>query len=204
MAERLCALADPSFASFQRKLIPTVDPESVLGVRTPALRALAKELEGSEEAEAFLEKLPHALFEENQLHAFLLSREKEYAPCRDRVEVFLPYVDNWATCDQMNPAAFRKHPELIKNDALCWIGSERTYTVRFGVLLLMRHGLDGLYSPSIPEAVAGIRTDEYYVKMMIAWFFATALAKRYEEILPYIREKRLAPWILRKAVQKAL
>ncbi len=201
---RLQALREEPFAAFQRKLIPTAPPETIIGVRTPALRALARELAGTAEAEAFLGRLPHAFFDENQLHAFLLGREKDFDRCAARVDAFLPFVDNWATCDQLSPEVFRRHREALLPLIRRWLQAEHPYTVRFAMGLLMQHFLDGAFDPAYPALVAGVRSGEYYVDMMAAWYFATALAKQYDAVLPYLAERRLPPRIHAKANQKAL
>ncbi|SCY55657.1 3-methyladenine DNA glycosylase AlkD [Lachnospiraceae bacterium XBB2008] len=201
---KLFELQDIKYRDFQAKLIPTTDPDSVIGVRTPDLRKLAKQLVKEPDTAEFLNALPHEYFDENQLHAFILSEMKDYPRCIDEVCRFLPYVDNWATCDQMSPKIFKKN----RNDLLTyinkWIASDETYTIRFGVGMLMEHFLDEDFGLSYPEMVASLRSDEYYVNMMIAWYFATALAKQYESIIPYIEEKRLAVWTHNKAIQKSV
>ena len=202
--EALSGLRDPGYRGLQVKIIPTVKPESILGVRTPELRKLAKQFAASPEAGVFLEDLPHLYFEENQLHAFMISGMKDFRACLEALERFLPYVDNWATCDQMSPRVFRKHrPELLESIRK-WIASGETYTVRFGTGMLMEHFLDGDFDPAYPEMAAGIRSGEYYVNMMTAWYFATALAKQYEAVLPFIEGRRLDPWTHNKAIQKAV
>ena len=202
--KELFKLQDEKYREFQAKLLPTVDPGSVIGVRTPALRNYAKELWKQGDVQPFLEELPHRYFDENQLHAFLLSSIKDFDRCIAEVDRFLPYVDNWATCDQMSPKVFKKHREALLESVQEWITSDQTYTVRFGIGMLMEHFLDEAYDPAYPEMVAAIRSEEYYVNMMIAWYFATALAKQYETILPYIEEQRLEPWTHNKAIQKAV
>jgi 3-methyladenine DNA glycosylase AlkD len=152
----------------------------------------------------FLNELPHAFFDENQLHAFIISGMKDYEGCLKEVERFLTYVDNWATCDQLSPKVFRKYKNELLEPIHRWIESGRTYTIRFGVGMLMEHFLDEEFDPEYPEMVAGIRSDEYYVNMMIAWYFATALAKQYEAVLPYIEEHRLDTWTHNKTIQKAI
>jgi 3-methyladenine DNA glycosylase AlkD len=202
--EELFRLQDLKYREMQIRIIPTVKAEAIIGVRTPELRAMAKELSREEETRVFLNDLPHPYFEENQLHAFIISGMKDYAECLDRLGRFLPYVDNWATCDQMSPKVFRKHrPELL-NPIRDWIVSAETYTVRFGIGMLMEHYLDADFDPAYPEMVAGIRSDEYYVNMMIAWYFATALAKQYETVLPFIENHRLDPRTHNKAIQKSI
>jgi 3-methyladenine DNA glycosylase AlkD len=188
----------------QIKIIPTAEPETVIGVRTPALKAMAKEILNSGEYKGFLEELPHKYFEENQLQAFIISGIKDLNECIGALEKFLPYVDNWATCDQMSPKIFKKHRDLLLTHIKEWIKSEKTYTVRFGVGMLMEHFLDDDFDSLYPEMVAKLRSEEYYVNMMIAWYFATALAKQYESILPFIEEKRLDDWTHNKAIQKSL
>ena len=201
---KLSSLQDLKYRDMQVRIIPSVKPESIIGVRTPELRKMAKELAQSREIGVFLENLPHKFFEENQLHAFIVSGMKDYRECLGALNRFLPYVDNWATCDQMSPRVFKKHrPELMES-IRGWLGSAETYTIRFGIGMLMEHYLDEDYDPACPEMVAAVRSEEYYVNMMIAWYFATALAKQYEAVLPFITEHRLDTWTHNKAIQKAI
>jgi len=202
--KRLFDLQNLKYRDMQIGLIPSVDPESVIGVRTPQLRALAKEILASGDHTGFLRELPHRYFEENQLHAFIISGIKDHEECMNELERFLPYVDNWATCDQMSPKVFKRHREELLGHIKEWIKSEETYTVRFGIKMLMDHFLDDDFDPGYPHMVAKLRSDEYYVNMMIAWYFATALAKQYEKVLPYIEEKRLDDWTHNKAIQKSI
>ena len=202
--ETLFSLQDRDFGAFQAKLIPNIDPERMIGVRTPALRALAKRLRGSGEAEAFLKELPHQYFEENNLHAFLLGEIKDFEICVQAVEDFLPWVDNWATCDQMSPRVFSKNKQALLPYIRCWLDSDRVYTRRFGIGMLMSHFLDGDFREEYLAWVSDIRSEEYYVNMMIAWYFATALAKQYDAALPYIQNRRLDPWTHNKTIQKAV
>ena len=202
--KKLYSLQDMKYRDMQIKIIPTADPKSVIGVRTPELKTMAKELLKAKDYKDFLRELPHVFFEENQLHAFILSGMKDYDECMDELENFLPYIDNWATCDQLSPKIFKKHKEELLEHIKEWIKSDKTYTIRFGVGMLMEHFLDEDYDPQYPEMVAGIRSEEYYVNMMIAWYFATALAKQYESILPFIEEKRLESWTHNKAIQKSV
>ncbi len=195
---------DPAYREFQIGLIPTVRPETVIGVRTPVLRKMAKELGKREDLFRFLADLPHGLFEENQLHAFIISDIKDFAVCLERVNQFLPQVDNWATCDQLSPKCFGKHRTELMDSIGCWIHSEETYTVRFGIRMLMNHYLGENFDPVYPEWVSELRSEEYYVNMMIAWYFATALAKQYDVVLPLLREHRLAPWTHNMAIRKAI
>ena len=204
LKDRLMELQDLKYADFQRKLMPTVPAEKVIGVRTPQLRNLAKELKGSEEAEAFLEELPHEFFDENQLHAFLIGEEKDFDKCIREVERFLPFVDNWATCDQLSPKVFRKHRTEQLGYIRRWLDSDHTYTVRFAEGMLMEHFLDEDFAPEYPEMVAAVRSEEYYINMMTAWSFATALAKQWDAVLPYIEGRRLDMWTHNKAIQKSV
>ena len=201
--QQLFAMQDTDYREFQVKLIPTVDPEKVIGVRTPQLRKFAKELSRDPDAESFFEDLPHEYFDENQLHAFLISEIKDFDSCILKTERFLPQIDNWATCDQLSPKVFKKHrPELLEYIKR-WIRSEDTYIIRFAVGMLMQHFLDEDYREEYPELVSHVRSEEYYVNMMIAWYFATALAKQYDSVLPFIESGRLDPWTHNKAIQKA-
>ncbi|MBQ3372471.1 MAG: DNA alkylation repair protein [Oscillospiraceae bacterium] len=202
--EELYRLQDQKYRDFQSKLIPTADPDTVIGVRTPELRKFAKQLIKREDIAVFLNDLPHRTFDENQLHAFLLSESKDYETCIAEVERFLPFVDNWATCDQMSPKVFRKHKAELLEHIREWLHSEKTYIVRFGVGMLMEHYLDEAFDCSYPEMVAELRSDEYYINMMIAWYFATALAKQYESILPFLEQHQLAVWTHNKTIQKAV
>ena len=200
---RLKSLGEPEFAAFQEKLIPGLANGSVIGVRTPALRAMAKELVKDEGGSAALGALRHEYFEENQLQAFIISEIKDYDVCVAELERFLPYIDNWATCDQLSPKVFFKNRGKLIVRIREWIRSEHAYTVRFAVGMLMRHYLDEDFSLEYPETAASIRSEEYYVNMMIAWYFATALTKRYDDILPYIEEKRLPVWTHNTAIRKS-
>ncbi|MBR4909789.1 MAG: DNA alkylation repair protein [Clostridia bacterium] len=200
----LFSLQDKKYRDFQLKLIPTVSADTVIGVRTPELRAFAKKLARQSGAKEFLNQLPHKYFDENQLHAFILSEIKDFDTAAKEVDRFLPYIDNWATCDQLSPKAFKKHKEELLVYIKRWIKSDMPYTVRFGIGMLMAHFLDGDFKPEYLEAVTKLRSDEYYVNMMIAWFFATALAKQFEAALPYIENRRLGIWTHNKAIQKAL
>jgi protein-tyrosine-phosphatase/3-methyladenine DNA glycosylase AlkD len=201
---RLLALRDPGYRDFQAKLIPGKSPDLVIGVRTPALRALAKELSGSGEAAAFLESLPHEYFDENQLHAFLISGGRGFSAVLAAVETFLPYVDNWATCDQLSPRVFGAHRAELLPHIRGWLASGHPYTVRFAVGMLMAHCLDEDFDPAYPALVAAVRSEDYYVNMMAAWYFATALAKQYGAVIGYLEERRLPVWTHNKTIQKAV
>ena len=200
----LYQLQDIKYRDFQSKLIPTVSPDYFIGVRTPELRKLAKQVGKRDDLDTFLNELPHKSFDENQIHAFIISGMKDYEACLEAVERFLPFVDNWATCDQMSPKVFRKHRKELLEPIRRWIESDETYTIRFGIGMLMEHFLDEDFEPEYAQMVAGIRSEEYYVNMMIAWYFATALAKQYESVLPYIEEHRLDAWTHNKTIQKSV
>lgn len=192
---------DDAYRQMQLRLIPNIATDTIIGVRTPALRRIAKELE---DRACFLENLPHSTFEENQIHCFLLEREKDFAFVISGIERFLPYVDNWATCDQLRPRCFQKNRERLLPYIRKWIASEKPYTVRFGIGMLMVHFLDDAFDREFLELPACVRSEEYYVQMMIAWYFATALAKQYDAALPYITNYRLEKWIHNKTIQKAI
>ena len=201
---RLFELQDLSYRDFQCKLMPTVDPDTVIGVRTPELRKLAKSFSKEPEAEAFLRTLPHRYYEENNLHGFLIETMKDYSQVIAALDAFLPYVDNWATCDLMSPKIFKKHLPELREQIQVWMASSHTYTIRFGIEMLMTFYLDEQFQPEYLDWVADVHSEEYYVNMMIAWDFATALAKQYDAALPYLQEHRLEPWTHNKAIQKAI
>ena len=201
--DRLFEEKDDAYQVFQSKLIPTVDVSYFIGVRTPALRNLAKEYAQREDVGEFLKELPHKYFDENQLHAFILSRFKDYDSCMEECNKFFPYVYNWATCDQMSPKVFRKHRQELLEPIGHWIASDMTFTVRFAVGMLMEHYLDDDFDPVFPSMVVAVTSDEYYVRMMVAWYIATALAKQWDATIPYLEERRLEPWTHNKAIQKA-
>ena len=202
----LFAIQDLQYRDFHSRLMPNIDKNLVIGVRTPALRKYGKALAKAkkEEAAIFMQALPHTYYEENNLHAFLIEQIKDYEECINALDIFLPYVDNWATCDMMAPKVFKKHlPELIV-EIKRWITSEHTYMVRFAIGMLMKFYLDEEFIQEYPEMVAAVSSEEYYINMMIAWYFATALAKQYDAIIPYIEEKRLDVWVHNKTIQKAV
>ncbi|MBQ4530410.1 MAG: DNA alkylation repair protein [Lachnospiraceae bacterium] len=202
--QRLFELEDKKYKEFHSKLMPTVNPDTIIGVRTPAMRKLAKELAKQPEYMEFIHMLPHKYYDENNLHGFLIETIKDYEDCVAAVNEFLPYIDNWATCDLMSPKVFKKHRAELLEQIKVWMCSEHTYTIRYGIGMLMTHFLDEDFKKEYLEWVAEVRSEEYYVNMMIAWYFATALAKQPEETLPYIEEKRLDVWVHNKAIQKAV
>lgn len=202
--EELFGLQDTQYRDFQSKLIPTVSIDYFIGVRTPDLRKLAKTVAKRADVEEFLQQLPHEYFDENQLHAFILSEMKDYEKCLKWLQEFLPFVNNWATCDQMSPKVFKKHKSELLPLIDEWINSKETYSIRFGIKMLMEHFLDEDFDIAYPEKVAKVRSEEYYVNMMIAWYFATALAKQYDKVLPFIEDKKLDVWCHNKAIQKSI
>ena len=188
----------------QAKIIPTVAADRIIGVRTPALRAFAKALYKDRDKEDFLSCTPHQYFDENQLHAFVISLEKDFDKCIAEVDAFLPFIDNWATCDQLSPKAFKREPEKLLQYIQSWIKSDQTYTIRFAIGMLMQHFLDERFEAGYADMVAEVRSEEYYINMMIAWYFATALAKQYERTVPYLEGRRLDGWVHNKAIQKSV
>ena len=202
--EQLFGLQDETYRDFQSALMPTVPKEKVIGVRTPALRKLAKQLAGTPQAEMFLRSLPHDYYEENNLHAFLIETIRDYGTALAETEKFLPYIDNWATCDFPEPKCFRKNKKAVLEEVRKWIASTETYTIRYGIGMLMRLFLDEDFSPEYLEMAAGVQSQEYYVNMMIAWYFATALAKQWDAAVPYIEQHRLSDWVHKKTIQKAV
>ena len=202
--DELFKMQDKKYRDFQSKLIPTVDPGRIIGVRTPDLRKYAKQLLRREEIPEFLRALPHLYFDENQLHAFIISEMNDFDRCIKEVYLFLPFVDNWATCDQLSPKVFKRHRRDLLESVRKWLSSDRTYSVRFAIGMLMEHFLNEDVDVAYMEMVAGIRSEEYYINLMIAWYFATALAKQYDMALPYIENQRLDIWTHNKAIQKAV
>ena len=191
---------DLTYRQMQIKLLPNLSPDSIIGVRTPILRSIARQLE---DASVFCENLPHRFFEESQIHSFLLEREKNFDVAISGIEGFLPFVNNWATCDQLRPRCFQRNRQKLLPYIQKWIASDEPYTIRFGMGMLMCHFMDEEFEESLLELPAGVQSKEYYVQMMVAWFYATALAKQYEAALPYISGYRLDQWTHNKTVQKA-
>ncbi len=201
---KLFDLQDKGYQAGSIKLNPSVDPKTIIGVRIPALRKLAKELKGSEEANDFLSVLPHNFFEEYQLHSFLIGFIKDFDEGLSEVERLLPYLNSWALTDSMRIKAFDRDPQRLLPYIGNWLDSDHPYTVRYGILCLMNYFLDDRFQPEYLEKVSAVRSEEYYVNMMIAWYYATALAKQYEATVPYIEEKRLSTWVHNKTIQKAI
>ena len=202
--ELLFQLQDKGYRDFQSKLIPTIPVETIIGVRIPAIRKLAKEYGKDPESVEFLKQLPHTYYDENILHALLVAEIKDYEACVKEVERFLPYVDNWATCDMLAVKVVKKHLDTFIDEVYRWMESDHAYTIRFGISMLMRYYLEDAFQMEYPEKVAQIRSEEYYVNMMRAWYFATALAKQYDKILPFIEKQKLDVWTHNKTIQKAI
>lgn len=203
VTERLFELQDKAYADFHSGLVSNVPREKIIGVRVPDARRLAKEYGKDPECRNFLRALPHKYYDENVLHGILLSGQKDYEECVRAVEEFLPYVDNWAVCDILSPKVFRQHRTELIAKVREWSASEKTYTCRFGMEMLMTHYLDEDFRPEYLEIPAGVCSEEYYVNMMTAWFFATALAKQWDAAIPYLRDNRLGAWVHNKTIQKA-
>lgn len=196
-------MQDLKYRDFQASLMPTVEKEKVIGVRTPALRKYAKELAKGDVSE-FLSSLPHTYYEENNLHGFILSTYRDFDRAIEEMEKFLPYIDNWATSDTTHPVCFQKHKKKLLPHIETWLCSKHTYTVRYGVGMLMSHFLDEDFDEKYLARVSKIESDEYYINMMIAWYFATALAKQWSATVPYLEEHKLSKWVHNKTIQKAI
>lgn len=202
--KELFSMQDLGYKEFHSRLIPNINPDTIIGVRTPELRKYARSFARQPEAEEFLNTLPHKYYEENNLHAFLVETIKDYDKALFETERFLPFIDNWATCDMFLPKVFKKHTDTLIFKIKEWLKSSHTYTVRYGTGLLMSLYLDEHFSNEYLELVSAVRSDEYYINMMLAWYFATALAKQYDAAIPYIEEKKLDKWVHNKAIQKAI
>lgn len=204
---QLFIMQDNEYKEFHGRLMPTVNPDTILGIRVPILRKFSNQLAKSLSKEKLLEfmnELPHKYYEENNIHAFLIEKIKDFDECIVALEKFLSFVDNWATCDMMNPKILKKNTQQLFCKIKEWITSPHVYTIRYGIGMLMRYFLDDNFKTEYLDMVAAVKSDEYYVNMMKAWFFATALAKQYEATLPYIKEKRLDNWSHNKAIQKSI
>ncbi|SHI23289.1 3-methyladenine DNA glycosylase AlkD [Butyrivibrio fibrisolvens DSM 3071] len=202
--ERLSKLRNEKYRDFQSKLVPNISKDLILGVKTPEMRKIAKDIKDTQEAEDFLKELPHKYYEENLVHFFLIAMIKDFDKCVEAVETFLPYVDCWPVCDQASPNVFKKNHAKILPLIKKWIDSDHVYTSRFGMRMLMNEFLGDDFKPEYLEWVASVKGEDYYVKMMVAWYFATALAKQYDESVVYIEKRRLDPWTHKKAIQKAI
>lgn len=202
--EELLSLRDLKYKDFQAALVPTIDKETVLGIRMPALRKYAASIQNTARAKDFLQQLPHTFYEENNLHGILLEKEQDFETLIKNLEDFLPFINNWATCDLLRPAIFRRHLRELREYIRRWLKSSHSYTVRFAMEMLMVYYLEDAFSPDYPEWVCSACTEDYYVRMMAAWYFATALAKQYENALPWLLEKKLPVWVHNKTIQKAI
>lgn len=202
--KHLFELQDMAYRDFHSRLMPDIDKETVIGIRVPVLRKYAKSIAGTELSEKFIKELPHCYYEENNLHMMLITGIKDYDRCISEIERFLPYIDNWATCDFPAPKCFENHKEDLLPVIKRWIASSETYTIRYGIGMLMRLYLDADFDPEYVRIVAEVKSDEYYVNMMIAWYMATALAKQWDVVIPYIEEHHMSDWVHRKTIQKAM
>ena len=206
ITDGLFALKDENYRRFHAKLIPDIPIDNIIGVRTPVLRKHAKEVAKLPEANIFLESLPHSYYEENNLHGALLSLlyPKDIIAFMEQLERFLPYVDNWATCDMLSPKIFKKHLPYVYERVQKWLQSDAVYTIRFGIVTLLGFYLDNAFEPEMLQLVANVRSEEYYVNMAVAWYFSMALVKQYDATLPYIQNRVLEPWTHNKSIQKAI
>lgn len=202
--KQLFDLQDVTYKEFHSKLMPSVNKDTIIGIRVPVLRKYAKSIQGTQEANEFLNNLPHTYYEENNLHILLISDIQDYAICLYEIERFLPFIDNWATCDFPAPKCFSKHSKDLIKHIENWIHSSQPYTIRYGIGMLMRLYLDEDFDPAYLQWVADIDSDEYYVNMMIAWYFATGLAKQWDAVFPYIQNRCLSSWVHAKTIQKAV
>ena len=202
--KRLFEMQDTGYRDFHARLVPTVEKEKIIGIQIPILRKFAKEFGKTERSEMFLKVLPHQYYEENNLHGLLIEQIRDYDKCLKELERFLPYINNWATCDLLALHMMKKHRDIFIREIYRWMESDKPYIIRFGISMLMRHYLDEGFKPEYPEKVAAIRSEEYYVNMMRAWYFATALAKQYEKILPFLEEQRMDIWTHNKTIQKSI
>ena len=204
LQQKLFELQDMEYRDFHSRLMPTIDKKRIIGIRTPVLRKFAADFARTDMAASFLEELPHYYYEENNLHMMILHGIKDYNECLAGIQKLLPYIDNWATCDLPEPKCFTKHKEELLPVIRAWIASDRTYTVRYGIGMLMRLYLDDDFKEEYLELAAGVRSEEYYVNMMIAWYMATALAKQWKSTIPYITDRRLDVWVHNRTIQKAV
>ena len=204
LEKELFEMQDLKYRDFHSRLLPGIDKETIIGIRTPMLRKFTKEYAKTPEADLFMQELPHRYYEENNMHMMIASWIKDYEKCLAQVKRFLPYVNNWATCDLLAPKAFAKHKDELLPEIGSWIASDETYTIRYGIGMLMTFYLDEDFRPEYLKMAADVESEEYYVNMMIAWYFATALAKQWDATIPYLKERKLPEWVHRKTIQKAI
>lgn len=202
--EELFKLQDISYKEFHSNLIPTIDKNTIIGIRIPLLRSYAMKIKYTKEADKFLNTLPHTYYDENVLHALLLSEITDYETFIKSIQAFLPYIDNWAVCDVLKPKSIKKHKQIFIDEIKSWISSKDTYTIRFGVVMLMTYYLDEDYQKDYLNYPLQVKSDEYYVNMAISWFYATALAKHYDEVVKILKDKKLSVWVHNKTIQKAI
>lgn len=202
--KRLFAFQDKEYRDFHAKLIPTINKDTIIGVRSPQIKLLAKEIYKENRYEDFLQSLPHKFYEENNIHGMLIGLQKDYDRALELLDEFLPYVDNWATCDMMKIGSFKKHLTELYIKIPEWLNSDKIYAVRFGIKMLMDYFLGDNFTSESADLVCAVKKDEFYIKMMIAWYFATALAKNYDEVVPYIENNLLEKWTHNKTIQKAI
>ena len=200
----LFSMRDPAYRDFHAALMPTIEKDTIIGVRTPALRKYAKAFGKRPDAEVFLKDLPHDYYEENNLHGFILCEMKDIDACLKELEAFLPYIDNWATCDMLRPNVFKKNPEHLLPYVEKWLASDETYTIRYAIGMLLSYFLDDEFKPEYLQWVASVSSEEYYVQMMQAWYFATALAKQWDAVIPFVEQKRLSRFVHNKTIQKSV
>ena len=202
--EELCKVRDNKYKEFQSALVPNISKDTILGVRTPEMRKIAKDMFNTDEGKKFLKKLPHKYYEENLVHFFMIAMIKDFDECVKETECSLPYIDCWPVCDQSSPKAFKKkHDELLPLIKK-WIDSDHVYTSRFGMRMLMNEFLGEDFKPEYLTWVASKKGEDYYLKMMVAWYFATALAKQYDATIPFFEKHILDDWCHKKAIQKAI
>ncbi|MGP1489298.1 MAG: DNA alkylation repair protein [Peptoanaerobacter stomatis] len=202
--EQLFELQDLSYKDFHKKLIPNIDEDNIIGVRTPVLRKFAKEFAKSELKDEFLNSLPHKYYDENNLHAFVIEAIKDYDECINKIDEFLPYIDNWATCDSLSPKIFKKHKKEVYDKIKIWIKSDKTYTVRFAIVTLLANYLDDDFEEEMLTLVTDIKSEEYYINMAIAWYVSMALVKQYDSTIKLIQSKKLDKFTHNKSIQKAI
>lgn len=195
---------DKKYQKFESSLIPNVEKKLIIGVKTPILKNMAKEIIKADLSDKYIKMLPHKYFEENQIHSFIISESKDFDECIKNINNFLKYVDNWATCDQLCPKIFKKNKNQLLIHIKKWINIKKTYYIRFGIKMLMSHFLDEDFDKKYLKIVSSIQSDEYYVNMMIAWYFATALAKQYDDTIVYLEKYKLSPWVHNQTIKKAI
>lgn len=204
LRRQLFDLQDLKYREFHSKLMPGIAKETIIGIRMPVLRNFVKEFRKTEDAKRFLAELPHQYYEENNIHMMLIAQIRDYETCIAEINRFLPYINNWATCDLPQPKCFGAHKKELLQEVHKWITSNETYTIRYGIGTLMRFYLDEDFDPFYVALVAQVKSEEYYVNMMIAWYLATALAKQWESVIPYLEQRKLPEWVHRKTIQKAV